>query len=153
MYGTVGGLKEISQVTVDDLELFPAADQSEESRLDEILTGFLETATEWINIDRERDFDSEPVPVPRGIHSIAQRLAANMVMDMIERQDSKMVGRDDSGNINFSPRKIFTDDLKWELSLYKKGSQRPSASWPRFSRVRSPEQIVYGESYYPEFYR
>lgn len=140
MYGTVQDLRVISQIEITDLELVPAAGQTEEDRLNEILAGFLRTAKEYIDLDRERDFELEGA-VPEGIKSIALRIGANMVQDMIDRQDAKVVKRDQSGNVMFKPSRILTDDLKIELSLYNKGSKLPISSWPRFSRVRSTQEI------------
>lgn len=146
MYGTVQDLKEISQVVVTDLELSPAPGQTEEERFDEILEGFLRTAKEFIDSFTGRDFKEEFVatgtPVPEGIKSVAHRLASNMLQDMIMRQDAKVVKRDQAGNAHFRPSTIFTGDLKNELSYYKR-NDLASNSWPRFSRVRTPEEIYW----------
>lgn len=146
MYGTAVDLRTISQVEVGDLELVSATGQTEGQRLDEILEGFLRTAREYIELETGRNFEAEAIDtgtmIPEGIKSISLRLAANMVQDMIVRQDAKVVKRDSQGNL-FTPSKVFTNDLKQELKLYAKGKASYRSNWPMFSRVRRPEEIYW----------
>lgn len=145
MYGTVARLREISQVTTEDLFLSPATGQTEDQALDAVLEGLLADATEFINLDRERDFEAEAItfgrPVPRGIINAAYEMASNMVTDLIETQNAKRVSRTENTDLSFTPKNVFTPGVRTKLNLYKKGSELPKSSWPQAARVRTLDEI------------
>lgn len=122
MYGTVERLKEIVQADDEQLLLFPAENQSREDRLNEILTEYLEAATDLINKDRKRDYEEEVDAgerdkVPPGIVHIAYRLATNMYIRAVWNQHAQGVQSDDF-DTNSLTSNVFTEDIARDLLLY-----------------------------------
>lgn len=125
MYGTVNRLQEIAQVGVEDLHLSPAAGQTEEDRLDELFTEILLAVKDFIDRDRNRDFNAEAVlnnePVPPGLVNIALRFASNIILQLRQRQSARLVGRQGE-ELRFSLQQAFTPDIKRDLELYPRKS-------------------------------
>lgn len=146
MYGTPEKLRERSQITANDLYLAPAEGQTEQDRFTELLTELLEDASEIVDLDRDRNFDTERrllgTPVPKTVVNATLRIAGNMIENMIDQQNSKRIKRDDGqAGLGFTPANVIDEDVRQMLDMIPKGNELPATYWPRFSRVRSLEEI------------
>ena len=99
--------------------------------MDEVLTEYLEQATDMINQDRGRDFFDANGNAPRGIENIAYRLAANMVIRQKARQNVLNVSRLDYNN-EMATSDIFTWHIARDLLMW------PAAPKLGIMRVRTP---------------
>ncbi len=152
MYGNVSTLREMAQVTPNDLFLSPRLEQGatkeerEEARFVEVLTERLEAASELVNIHRKRDFDAEKRttgrPIPLLVVDCAYRIAGNMIEHMIDQQNSKRLKRDDGqADLGFPSTNFIDSGIHNDLMLLDLGTELPHTTHPRFSRVRSLAEI------------
>lgn len=97
------------------------------------VTTWLEEIKDLIDQDRGKDYAAGTIP--KGIHNIAKRACANMVMLAIQRRQSPIIRVDDF-NIKMADDKIFTPALKEDLSRF------PAARRFRFfvSRYHDPDE-------------
>lgn len=92
-------------------------------------------AKETIDLDRRRDFNAEPGPVPRGIEGAAYRIASNAIIIARERQHMRDVQRDKPLETGTLVSQAFTADIARDLLLYPAGLNF------RMKRVRTRRQI------------
>ncbi len=127
------------QVQPGDLLLYPAADQTEAQRLDEVLTEFLLTAKNMIDRDRNRDYEEEVnagerSAVPPGIVNAAYRLATNMYIRAIWNQHAQGVKSDNFDTSSLTSN-IFTEDISRDLLLF------PAKPNFGFKRMRGRKEL------------
>lgn len=84
--------------------------------LNTLIEDWLVQIKDYINQDRDRDYSAELI-IPPGIHNIAMRACANMVMMMITRASSPIVRVDDF-TVGMVTERIFTTDIKHDLMRY-----------------------------------
>lgn len=132
-------MKEIVQLGPNDLHLYPRAGQTQEDRLNELLTEFLLDAKEIIDLDRRRDYEAEVLAgtraaVPRGIVRAAYMLAANMVILTKEYQKAGQF-QNDTFDGSSLVTEAFSPEIAAELLLYPAGLNF------RMKRVRTRQEI------------
>lgn len=135
MYGTVAGVKGLTGVKPEHLDLPTDAD------LDAQVTGWLEDATSMIDEYLERDLQAEVaagqlVAIPRTVHNGAERIVVNMVTLAMQRRASPVVQVGEF-TIQLSSDAVFTKAIKDDLyPLHRKNKRRQ----PRISLAGFPDE-------------
>ena len=126
-YSTIVDVKNYTGIRKEDLGF------STEKALEDFIEARLLEVKDLINNDRNRNYDTEVLAgerleVPPGIHQIALRMMANLIGYAVVRRDTPIVRISDF-NVQQIDDKIFTPDLKRDLSIY------PAKAKFRFLRV------------------
>lgn len=94
-------------------------DKDDTSKLESIVSGWIEQSQDLINMYTNRNYTDETVRP--AIQNICLRLTSNMVRLAIQNRDSPIIKVND-WTIQTVPSDIFTDDLKDDLRPYIKDS-------------------------------
>ena len=113
-------------ISVDDIINFHGLkpkhlnlDKDDTSKLESIVSGWIEQSQDLINMYTNRNYTDETVRP--AIQNICLRLTSNMVRLAIQNRDSPIIKVND-WTIQTVPSDIFTDDLKDDLRPYIKDS-------------------------------
>mgnify|MGYP001174102048 CR=1 FL=1 len=85
-----------------------------DEELDNLLTEFIGMAKSLIEDYCNRDFGDDP---PRAVKNVCLRLAANIVVQAVARQDTDLT-RSGEYSTKITDSKVFTQDLKDDLRPY-----------------------------------
>lgn len=118
MYSSAADVIGYTGVTPDDLNL------ANDVELTNAIDGWLTQVTDLINEDRGRDFAADGAEVPPGIHNIAMRACANMVMLAMQRRQSGVVQVSDY-SVRMVQDTVFSKAIREDLAMYgqKRGTQ------------------------------
>lgn len=94
-------------------------DKDDDSKLETIVSGWIEQSQDLINMYTNRNYTDETVRP--AIQNICLRLTGNMVSLAIQKRDNPIIKVND-WTIQNVPSNIFTDDLKDDLKPYIKDS-------------------------------
>ena len=94
-------------------------DKDDTSKLESIVSGWIEQSQDLINMYTNRNYTDETVRP--AIQNICLRLTSNMVRLAIQNRDSPIIKVND-WTIQTVPSDIFTDDLKDDLKPFIKDS-------------------------------
>jgi hypothetical protein len=94
-------------------------DKDDDSKLETIVSGWIEQSQDLINMYTNRNYTDETVRP--AVQNICLRLTANMVRLAIQNRDSPIIKVND-WTIQTVPSDIFTDDLKEDLKPFIKDS-------------------------------
>lgn len=112
-YGTVKKLKLYTGIGVHSNDF----DVEDENELDEILEEFLLDAKDYIDDYTERDFLQEE-DVPRKIHSVAVRIASNLILYSQFNRQTRMKRLNEDGDV--LEDRIMTKTILKDLDKYVK---------------------------------
>ena len=115
-YGTVQTVKALSGVTADGLGY------DTDTALNAFIQSRLDVASDYINRDRNRNFENEVGGVPLMIHDIAERMAANYIRAMMDQRNKSITeqGGEDRPETQFEPT-YFTAAIKKDLRRFPRG--------------------------------
>ena len=94
-------------------------DKDDDSKLETIVSGWIEQSQDLINMYTNRNYTDETVRP--AIQNICLRLTGNMVSLAIQKRDNPIIKVND-WTIQNVPSDIFTDDLKHDLKPFIKDS-------------------------------
>ena len=94
-------------------------DKDDDSKLETIVSGWIEQSQDLINTYTNRNYTDETVRA--SVQNICLRLTSNMVKLAIQNRDSPIIKVND-WTITTVPSDIFTDDLKEDLKPFIKDS-------------------------------
>ena len=94
-------------------------DKDDDSKLETIVSGWIEQSQDLINTYTNRNYTDETVRP--SVQNICLRLTSNMVKLAIQNRDSPIIKVND-WTITTVPSDIFTDDLKEDLKPFIKDS-------------------------------
>ena len=94
-------------------------DKDDDSKLETIVSGWIEQSQDLINMYTNRKYTDETVRP--AVQNICLRLTSNMVRLAVQNRDSPIIKVND-WTIQTVPSDIFTDDLKEDLKPFIKDS-------------------------------
>ena len=94
-------------------------DKDDDSKLETIVSGWIEQSQDLINMYTNRNYTDETVRP--AVQNICLRLTSNMVRLAVQNRDSPIIKVND-WTIQTVPSDIFTDDLKEDLKPFIKDS-------------------------------
>lgn len=145
VYSSPEALRSYTGIEPGDLDLVLLDGETEEQALMRTLREWLEQVKDLIDTDRNRDYhkevvDKERVKVPPGIHNIALRAGANMVAFARVRRNTDIIEREDMLPAVVRDR-IFTSDIKADLSMYPKKVAASGLGRIGFFKVRNRREM------------